>query len=313
LLSRKTITDSNGEYHFSDVPATGLYSVTPARVNYEFAPSDRSFSLVGNRIEALFSGFQTSEALSPLDTPEFFIRQQYVDLLGREPDAAGFNFWSDQIIACGNDSDCVSTRRRNIAAEFFITREFQERGLFIYCLYAGALGRTPTFNEFLSDRAELAGNASLDASRSALARSMAQRPEFAGRFEADTTAESFVDALIQSVWDGSQLDLANERERLLTRYRGGTTQIESRGFVLEELAVDPALKQAQYNPAFVLTEYFCYLRRNPDEHGYTFWVEILNHEAAEGYPGLVCSFITSAEYQLRFSPLVTHNNQECRR
>jgi 3,4-dihydroxy-2-butanone 4-phosphate synthase len=29
------------------------------------------------------------------------------------------------------------------------------------------------------------------------------------------------------------------------------------------------------------------------------------------YGGMVCAFITSAEYQRRFSPVLTHSNSEC--
>ena len=54
------------------------------------------------------------------------MRQLYVDLLGREPDEQGFNYWSAQILACGNDGDCVNERRRDVAAAFFIGRNFNK-------------------------------------------------------------------------------------------------------------------------------------------------------------------------------------------
>src|SRR6266581_4132796 len=70
----------------------------------------------------------------------------------------------------------------------------------------------------------------------------------------------------------------------------------------------------EYNASFVLAEYFDYLRRDPDQGGYDFWLNQLNR-----YPlrdlgatrGMVCSFITSPEYQIRFSSLMTHSNAEC--
>jgi hypothetical protein len=51
-----------------------------------------------------------------------------------------------------------------------------------------------------------------------------------------------------------------------------------------------------------MMEYFGYLRRDPDESGYEFWLNKLNEfggnlERAE----MVKAFITSAEYQRRFS------------
>ena len=96
--TRKTITDANGRYQFNNVETNGFYTVTPARANHTFNPFNRSFSQVGNQTEALFTGTPTGDNANPLDTAEYFVRQQYVDVLGREPDEAGFNFWSNRIL-----------------------------------------------------------------------------------------------------------------------------------------------------------------------------------------------------------------------
>jgi len=74
--------------------------VTPSRANYSFNPFNRSFSQISNSTEAVFTGVMQGDHANPVDTPEYFVRQQYVDVLGREPDEAGFNYWSDQILAC---------------------------------------------------------------------------------------------------------------------------------------------------------------------------------------------------------------------
>ena len=62
-------------------------------------------------------------------------------MLGREPEEAGFNYWSNQILVCGTEQRCVSARRRDVAAPFFIEQEAQQTGSYIYDMYAGALGR----------------------------------------------------------------------------------------------------------------------------------------------------------------------------
>jgi hypothetical protein len=54
---------------------------------------------------------------------------------------------------------------------------------------------------------------------------------------------------------------------------------------------------------FVMMEYFGYLRRDPDEAGYRFWLNKLNQfggnfEQAE----MVKAFINSGEYRARFVP-----------
>ena len=74
---------------------------------------------------------------------------------------------------------------------------------------------------------------------------------------------------------------------------------------------DSSFKQAVYNPSFVLMQYFGYLKRDPDLGGYLFWLDILNNKVPGNYRSMVCAFITSAEYQLRFGTVVTHNNREC--
>jgi hypothetical protein len=46
-------------------------------------------------------------------------------------------------------------------------------------------------------------------------------------------------------------------------------------------------------------------------HGYDFWLNTLNNRDQNNYRGMVCSFITSAEYQQRFSSVVTRSNADC--
>ncbi len=68
---------------------------------------------------------------------------------------------------------------------------------------------------------------------------------------------------------------------------------------------------AEYNNAFVLMQYFGYLRRDPEEGGYQFWLNVLNNQQPNNFRGMVCAFLTSAEYQTRFSPVVTKSDQLC--
>ena len=111
--NRKFITDANGFYRFDNVETNGFYTVTPSRANYTFSPSVRSFSQIGETTEAAFGATLTSGGfVNPLDTPEYFVRQHYLDFLGREPDEAGFNFWSDQILECGNDNELHRAPKR---------------------------------------------------------------------------------------------------------------------------------------------------------------------------------------------------------
>jgi len=77
--------------------------------------------------------------------------------------------------------------------------------------------------------------------------------------------------------------------------------------VLRKVADDATLVQQEFNRAFVLMQYYGYLRRNPDDapntdfSGYDFWLGKLNefggnYIAAE----MVKAFLESIEYRQRF-------------
>jgi hypothetical protein len=73
------------------------------------------------------------------------------------------------------------------------------------------------------------------------------------------------------------------------------------------IAESQSLRRAEFNRAFVLMQYYGYLRRNPDDapdadfRGWRFWLDKLeqfdgNYVRAE----MVKAFITSDEYRKRF-------------
>jgi hypothetical protein len=154
--SRKTITDADGNYRFDNVETNGFYTVTPARVNYAFNPTLRSFTQLGETTAATFTATPVDDGQNPLDTPEYFVRQHYLDFLGREPDEAGFNFWSNQMIECSADAGCLERRRVNVSAAYFLSIEFQETGGLVDGLYRASYVRRPFYVEFLPDSAAIA-------------------------------------------------------------------------------------------------------------------------------------------------------------
>lgn len=48
-----------------------------------------------------------------------------------------------------------------------------------------------------------------------------------------------------------------------------------------------------------------------DQGGYDFWLDILNNREPNNYRDMICSFITSREYQERFGSVVTRSNADC--
>ena len=312
--SSTAITDANGKYLFENLDAADFCTVTPELANYHFSPASRSFSLVGNTTDAVFSASPDAVAsTNAIDSNEYFVRQQYLDFLNREPDHQGLLYWSNRLNQCNADAGCLRERRIDVSAAFFKSLEFQKTGSYIYRMYAGALGRPLSYVEFAADRGRVVGGANLDADKAAFAGEFVARPEFVQKYQANLSAESFVDALLQTLRNATSVDLSSERADLITRYNSGDTLNESRGRVVADMAENAAFATVVYNPAFVQMEYFGYLRREIDADGYAFWLNVLNDRDAGNYRGMVCSFITSTEYQQRFGSLATHSNADCAR
>jgi hypothetical protein len=253
----------------------------------------------------------TEAGTNPIDNAQFFVRQHYLDFLGREPDTGGLDFWTNNITKCGSDLLCIHQRRIGTSGAFFIENEFQQTGSFIYRLYKAALGRQPNFAEFSEDRPLVVGGAGLDANKVVFADEFVQRAEFKQKYQSNTTAESFVDALIQTIKTSSAADLSSQRAALINTYNTGSNTNASRSLTVRAAIEDANFKQAEYNPSFVLMQYFGYLRRDPEVGGYLFWLNVLNNGQPNNYRGMVCAFITSSEYQHRFGTQVTRTNRDC--
>jgi len=241
---------------------------------------------------------------NPDDDAQFFVRQHYLDFLSREPEVGGFAFWTNHINECGADAVCTRSRRVGTSAAFFIEQEFQQSGYFVYRLYNASFGRRPLYPEFVADRSRVVGGPNLEANKTALVNDFVRRAVFKQLYPDSLTNEQFVNALFDSA---GLVPYTTERNAAITALNGGA----SRAFVLQNMIEDATYKQREYNPAFVLMQYFGYLRRGADDAGFQFWLNVLNNRDPNNFRGMVCAFITSAEYQQRFSSVVTHDNSEC--
>ena len=258
----------------------------------------------------------TASDASPIGDPGFFVRQHYRDFLSREPDQPGWDYWTTQIAGtdsnqpapCADaDRNCVVNRRTNVSAAFYVEQEFQQSGNFVYLLNKASFGVQPTFAQFDADRRKVVGGTSLEASKLTFAEEWVARPSFIADYPAGLSGAEFIDGIIAKVQQGSGVDLSAQRNTLINDYQAH----QSRARVLRLVVDSPAFYTAEYNPAFVLMQYFGYLKRNPDQEGYDFWLNVLNNREPNNYRGMVCSFITSTEYQQRFSSVVTYSNRDC--
>jgi subtilisin family serine protease len=265
---------------------------------------------------------------TPIGNTGFFVRQHYLDFLNREPDTAGLSFWINNIDSCGADQACIDVKRIDTSAAFFLSIEFQQTGYLVERIYKAAYGDatgTSTLggshqlsvpiirlSEFLPDTQEIGqgvvvnvGNwqQQLEDNKQAFTEEFVQRSRFTTAFPLSLTPAQFVDGLNTNA--GNPLSAA-ERDQLVNDLTGG---IKTRAQVLRAVAEDPDLNSAEFNRAFVLMQYFGYLRRNPndpqdsDYTGYDFWLGKLNQfNGNYGNAEMVKSFLVSGEYRQRFGP-----------
>jgi Metallo-peptidase family M12B Reprolysin-like/Calx-beta domain len=276
-------------------------------------------------------------ATNPLDVARFFVQQHYYDFLTRFPDSGGWDFWTDTITACGADQACTNTKRIDVSNAFYYEQEFQQSGSYVYRLYRAAYGnnqpfpnpnpdpanpgeekKVPLYLPFIKDRARVRGGSQLAQFQLALANAFVQRAEFTNKYATGLSGPEFVDAILASINNDLGVNLTSQRQALIDLFNVG-----GRGNVVYRLADDNlqtnpinnrAFIDAEYNRAFVFTQYAGYLRRNADMAGFLFWLGQVNGAPIRDVPkqhAMVCSFITSAEYQQRFSSVVSHNNTEC--
>ena len=242
----------------------------------------------------------------PIDDAGRYARQHYSDFLSREPDAAGLAYWTEQIASCGSNAACAHQRRIGVSAAFFIELEFQETGSYVYRFYRASYGARPEYAQFMPDRVKILPGAELESSRQTFADNWAQRSAFLAEYPASFSPAEFVNKLFDKAnLTGPAFDAARQ-----ANIQAMQTNCKTRAQVLREVIEIPQFKLREFNPSFVLMQYFGYLRRDPDQGGYDFWLNILNQQP-QNFSGMVCAFITSAEYQVRFSQTVTRTNADC--
>ena len=266
------------------------------------------------------AGTARPASMHPLDDAAFFVRQQYVDFLGREPDPEGLTFWYNDIVTnCPFfPSPCADVKRTNVSAAFFLSIESQRTGFYVYRMHKAATGQMPRMAEFFADTRRAAegivvGRAGWEAlveeNQRRFAEEFVARADFKARYPETMTPAQYVGALDQMIahpWnetEGGALNF-NDREQLIQGLAAGT---ETRATVLRKIALNPDFSKQEFNRAFVLLEYFGYLRRNPNEgrdtnwDGYNFWLSKLNQFNGNYITAeMVKAFITSTEYMDRF-------------
>ncbi len=291
-----------GRWFVRDANAAGGVAVSPA---FKFTIFGDAASLGPN----------------PIDDAQTFVAQNYRDFLNREPDTGGLAFWSNQINSCGSDQTCIEAKRISVSAAFYLSTEFQQSGYLVYRFYKTAYGNLPgapvpvRFTEFLPDDQAIGRGVVVNQSgwetvlennKQAFATDFVQRPRFTSAYPTSTSPEAFVDTLFANA---GITPTSDDRAAAISEFGSGsnTADLSARARALRRVAENSTLIQTESNRAFVLTEYFGYLRRSPNDapdtnfDGYNFWLNKLNQFKGDFVGAeLVRAFIDSSEYRRRF-------------
>jgi len=269
----------------------------------------------------------TGGVANPIDDARVFVRQQYLDFLNREPDAPGWDHWTREITVCNDatrrqpgesEAQCTDRKRVNTSGAFFLSPEFQNTGYFVVRVYRGTLGRMPQRAEWAADArrvsqgivvADALAPDVINGNKRAYADEFVQRGEFRAVYDS-LNNDQYVDrlfavtqvtptsaeraALVNGLTSG-----AETRASVLFKVVDGT-QTTAGGQLVFETAYGKAFYDQQFNPAFVLMEYFGYLQRDPDAAGFAFWLAKLNSYGNFTDAEMVKAFIVSPEYRSRF-------------
>jgi VCBS repeat protein len=323
----------NGDGTFQDagVLANGMTSVSVVVTDLN---GDTRPDLAGNTAGQLAVAL-LNVTPGNVDNTDYFVHQHYMDFLDREPDANGFGFWSNQITSCGVDPQCLELKRINVSGAFYLSIEFQQTAFLVERMYKTAYGDafgTSTnggahqlsvpivrLNELLLDTHQLGQEVIvlqsgweqvLENNKQTYVNEFVQRLRFTTVFPTSLTPTQFVERLNQNA--GNVLS-SSERATAIELFKGAsdTNNLVARAQALRQVVEDQDLYQAEFNRAFVLMQYFGYLRRNPDDApeatrnytGYDFWLTKLNNFNGNFINAeMVKAFITSGEYRNRFGP-----------
>ena len=130
----------------------------------------------------------------------------------------------------------------------------------------------------------------LEAAKVAFIANFMARPAFANAYNG-LSNQQYVDALLNTA--GVTL---SSRQSMIDGLNNGTL---TRAQVLRQIVESTEVATKYFNQAFVVMEYFGFLRRQPDAL-YLDWIQFLNSGANSRM--MVNGFVNSIEYRQRFGP-----------
>jgi hypothetical protein len=208
-------------------------------------------------------------------------------------------------------------KRENVSAAFFLSIEFQQTGFLVLRLNDAAFdtGRALGFDDFMRDTQEVGRGVvvgrpgwetQLQSKREAFAVAFVSRQSFLDLYPLSMSPAEFVAALNANTGGALKPEQAEALAAELTA-AGNTTA--ARAAALREVAENEEYVKREFNRAFVLMQYFGYLRRAPNAPpdtgfgGYEFWLGKLDDNQGNFvHAQMVSAFLDSFEYRRRFAP-----------
>jgi hypothetical protein len=272
----------------------------------------------------------TTPAQNPYLSNSFFVRQDYLDNLGRDADQAGFTDWVNVLNNCGPQQGFLGAPpdcdRAHVAHGFFGSVEFTNSGLTLYRLYVLGRGRLPLYKEFIPDMATLSGfnltPAQQQQNMQDYLQEFSSAPEFINRFQAvaqPNQAEQLIQMLEQTAGVTlpattttlpGQPQQYGRQELINLRFLNQLSLVETvKAFGEQKVTYDKLFGEAE-----VSMLYFAYLRRDPSLNdpnliGWNNWVNVYNNGGTlqdgtviqpRNIHHLIFGFIYSTEYRKRF-------------
>ncbi|MDQ1590048.1 MAG: hypothetical protein QOG71_675 [Pyrinomonadaceae bacterium] len=251
---------------------------------------------------------------NPINQIPFFVRQQYLDFLDREPEAG--EPWTAVLNNCPQNifsgpevnSNCD---RIAVSGAFFGAPEFRIKGLFVFLHYKAAFGSAnnplyvPEYTDFVRDARRVSGVTAEEvfAKRLDFSEDFLARTDVANVFSG-TSNEMFVDRILSNLGIALTSPDSATGETRNSLVAGLNANTKSRPQVLRIIVESSEAIAAQFNRAFVAVQYYGYLRRTPEPAGYQNNLNALN--ATNNSRQLINGFLNSIEYRLRFGANTTN-------
>jgi hypothetical protein len=220
---------------------------------------------------------------NPLLDNTAFVNQVYLDFLNRAPDAAGLQYWVDQL-------NSGAQSRAEMVEQFLLSPEFGQTIAPVVRLYFTYFLRIPDYDGLMFWVDAYAAGMTLNQ----ISDQFATSPEFIAMY-GTLPNEDFVSQIYQNVY--GRLPDAEGLAFWTGHLDAGNL---TRGEVMVYFSSSPEYLYLSANDVYVTMTYMGLLIRTPEQAGFEYWLGVMDLGASG--VALIDSFLQSQEYQDRFTP-----------